>query len=344
MGRRDVIVIGASAGGVQALTELVRGLPASLPASVFIVCHFPPEGRSVLPEILSRAGPVLAAHPADGDRFYPGHIYVAPPNHHMLLGPGSLIRLVRGARENGHRPAIDPLFRSAARYYGARAAGVILTGGLSDGSAGLIALRAAGGVAVVQDARDAEVAAMPRAAASVAGADHVVPVSAMAPLLVRVVQDQVVDTNSGEGAMDPIDDMPETIDEDAERQVHGGHRGARSFFSCPECGGALWQVDEPEFLRFRCHVGHAYNAEVLLSEQAEGLEAALWTSVRIFREQSVLSRQLAARERELGRLDSAGRFQEQAELAERHGRLVLDHLLQIPGPEEAPAEPRAEAN
>lgn len=342
MARRDLIVIGASAGGVQALTELVRGLPASLPASVFVVCHFPAEGRSVLPEILSRSGALLATHPADDETVYPGHIYVAPPNHHMLLGPGGNLRVVRGARENGHRPAIDPLFRSAGRYFGDRVVGVILTGAQSDGAAGLIAVRTAGGVAVVQDPEDAEIATMPRTAASVAGADYIVPVARLASLLVRLVQDQEPDTG-GESEMDPIDAMPEVVEEDMARQVRGDNRGKRSVFSCPECGGALWQVDEPDLLRFRCHVGHAYGAEVLLSEQAEALEAALWTSVRTFREQSILSRQLAARERAVGNPETAARFLEQAEQAERHGRLIHDHLLKIPGPDEGSA-PSPESN
>jgi two-component system chemotaxis response regulator CheB len=161
MAGRDIIVVGASAGGVEALAQIARGLPAGLPASVFVVCHFPPGGRSVLPDILSRAGPLLAGHPADGDPFYPGQVYVAPPDRHLVLDPGNRVRLTRAARENHHRPAVDPLFRSAARHYGRRVVGVILTGALYDGTAGLIAVRAAGGVGVVQDPRDALVAAMP---------------------------------------------------------------------------------------------------------------------------------------------------------------------------------------
>src|SRR5262245_42965428 len=147
---RDIIVVGTSAGGVEALAGMARGLPVGFPASVFVVCHTQAGTRSVLPEILSRAGPLLANHPTDGEPFHPGHVYVAPPDHHLLLGPGGRVRLTRGPRENHHRPAIDPLFRSAARYYGPRVIGVILTGALHDGAAGLMAVRAAGGVAVVQ--------------------------------------------------------------------------------------------------------------------------------------------------------------------------------------------------
>jgi two-component system, chemotaxis family, protein-glutamate methylesterase/glutaminase len=161
MVRHDIVVIGASAGGVEALTRLMRDLPPGLPASLFVVCHFPPSDRSVLPDILSRAGPLLATHAIDGEPFHPGHVYVAPPDFHLLLAEGQRLRLTRGPRENHHRPAVDVLFRSAARTYGPRVIGVVLTGSLNDGSAGLLAIRAAGGVAIVQDPADAAVAAMP---------------------------------------------------------------------------------------------------------------------------------------------------------------------------------------
>jgi two-component system chemotaxis response regulator CheB len=176
MPNHDIIVVGASAGGIEVLRELVAGLPAGLPASLLVVCHVQPGARSILPEILSRAGPLLARHAGDGEPIYPGHIYVAPPDDHLLVGRG-VMRLDHGPRENRHRPAIDPLFRSAARAYGPRVAGVILTGYLDDGAAGLLAIRAAGGVAVVQDPADAMV-----------GADHVVAGRQLPALLTALVQ------------------------------------------------------------------------------------------------------------------------------------------------------------
>lgn len=323
---RDLIVIGASAGGVETLSEVVRGLPSSFPASVFVVCHFPPGSRSKLPEILSRSGPLLATHAVDGEPFYPGHIYVAPPDHHLLLGLEGRMRLNRGARENHHRPAVDPLFRSAARYYGRRVVGVILSGALHDGTAGLMALRAAGGLAIVQDPGEAFVAGMPQSAAQIAGADHIVPVAEMAPLLTKLVQEgssMGAETNPS----DPIERMHEVVDQDMDGQTRDARRGDVSVFTCPECGGALWQVDDARLLRFRCHVGHAYNAEVLLAEQSEALEAALWTAVRTFREQSVLARQLANRERAQGHAKAAQRFDEQAGQAEHQGDLIRRYLL-----------------
>ena len=187
MATHDIIVIGTSAGGVDVLSHMARGLPAGLPASIFIVCHFPAGSRSVLPEILSRSGPLLAVHARDGDPIYPSQIYLAPPDRHMLLVDGH-VKLTRGPREGGHRPAIDPLFRSAARLYGPRVIGVVLTGALHDGVAGLLAVRAAGGIAVVQDPADATVAALPMNATKFAGADHIVTAADLASRLTDLVR------------------------------------------------------------------------------------------------------------------------------------------------------------
>jgi len=339
MAGRDIIVVGASTGGVEALTQMVRGLPSGLPASLFVVCHFPPGLRSVLPEILSRSGPLLASHAADGEPFYPGQIYIAPPDHHLLLEPGKRMRLTRGARENHHRPAVDPLFRSAARHYGSRVIGVVLTGALYDGTAGLMAVRAAGGLAVVQDPDDALVAAMPQNAMEVAGVDHVVCIADLAPLLIGLSH-QPVEPDRGAETMDPIERMPEIAIQDMARQVRNERRGQVSVMTCPECGGALWQVDDAGLLRFSCHVGHVYRGEVLLSEQTEALEAALWTAVRTFKEKWVLASQLAHREQAAGNAQSAARFREQAEQAIRSGELIQHHLLSdaLPGGEPREAD------
>lgn len=331
MASRDVIVIGTSAGGVEVLTELVRGLPAGLPASLFIVCHFPTGWRSLLPSILSRAGKLLAAHPADGDPFYPGHIYVAPPDRHLLLAPEGRMRVVRGPRENHHRPAIDPLFRTAARYYGPRVVGVVLTGALNDGAAGLLAVRSAGGLSVVQDPADALMAAMPLNASRVAGADYLVPASGLAPLLAELVH-RPESADGGPLVSDPIDTMPQVVRRDMEEQAHNQRGGSVSVFTCPECGGALWQVGEKELIRFRCHVGHVYNGEALFADQAEALEAALWTAVRTFKEKIVLCRQLAQQESARGASEAAARFAEQGEQAGRYADLIQRHILEGPAP------------
>ncbi len=326
MAARDIIVVGTSAGGVETLSRLVRRLPSGFPASIFIVCHLPTGAHSFLPEILSREGALLASHAVDGEPFYPGQIYVAPPDRHLLLGPDRLIRLSRAARENRHRPAVDPLFRSAARYFGPRVLGVILSGALSDGVAGLLAVRGAGGLGIVQDPGDAIVAGMPQNAVDLAGADYVVRAADIAPLLTSLVQDQA-SLNPGDAMADPIDQMQSVVEADMDRQSRDQRPGEMSVFRCPECGGSLWQTRHPKLIQFRCHVGHVYNGEILLSEQSEALEAALWTAVRTFREKSILAQQLASHVRAEGNAESAARFEEQATQATRYGELIRQHLL-----------------
>jgi two-component system chemotaxis response regulator CheB len=324
MPAHDLIVLGTSMGGVEALIRIVKRLPADLPATLLIVEHFPPNCQSRLPEILAHAGPLPASHARDGEAILPGHIYIAPPDYHLIVEGGRL-RLDHGGRENRFRPSIDPLFRSAARQYDGRTIGVLLTGGAGDGVAGLIAVRHAGGVAIVQDPADAYAAAMPRSAIQIAGADHIVPLADIPGLLIELVGQRTV----GGKAMnaDPIEQMPKIVGKDMHAQENGERQGMPSVYICPECGGLLWQVDQDEMVRFRCHVGHAYYAEQLLEGQAETLEAALWMAVRIFRERAVLARQLANKERDLGHADAAARHDEQAELAERHGKSIQENLL-----------------
>ena len=239
------------------------------------------------------------------------------------------MHLDHGARENHHRPAIDPLFRTAVRAYGRRVVGVILTGGLHDGAAGLLAIRSAGSVTVVQDPDEAAVADMPRNASAIAGTDYVLPLAEIPPVLARLVREPV----SEEGVLamtDPIEHMPERVREDMAGQASGDRQGQLTVFTCPECGGAMWQVDEETLTRFRCHVGHAYYGEKLLAEQGEVLEAALWTAVRTFKERTILATQLAAQARERGDTWAAARFEEEAMVADRYGRLIQENLLRAP--------------
>lgn len=323
----DIIVIGASAGGVKVLTQLAQGLPAALPAALFVVSHISPLSMNVLPEILSRSGRILAHSARDGEPIYPGHIYVAPPDQHLLLEPGH-IRLSRGPRENFQRPAIDPLFRSAARCYGRRVVGVILTGALHDGVAGLMSIRAAGGIGIIQDPKDAEVPELPRSALEIAGADYVVTADQLAPLLVDLIRPPRA--SEGEKVMaevDPLEKMPQVVVADMAAQARGEKRGTLATFTCPECGGNLWQVDDQKLIRFSCHVGHAFHGEDLLGQQAVALEAALWTATRIFKEKTVLARQLAAVQRHQGNAESAVRFEEEAQLSERYSVLIQEYLL-----------------
>ena len=290
---RDIVVVGASAGGVEALQRLVRALPKDFPAAVFVVLHLWPRASSALPMILSRAGRLPAVHPVDNAPVEPGRIYVAPQDVHMLL-EGGRIRLVRGPRENRHRPAVDPLFRSAALSYGPRVIGVILTGSLDDGTAGLYAIKRAGGVAVVQDPSDAPYAGMPTHAIQNVPVDHIVPLAEIPRLLVQLVGTSVPpDKSQGNG--EEVKREVEYAEGSRDAMNSDDQPGEPAEFACPECHGALWEIKEGKILRFRCRVGHAYSAESLSSEMNDTTENALWVALRALEELASLHRKLASR-------------------------------------------------
>ena len=330
MAKRNIIVVGASAGGVEALSKLVAGLPAGLNAAVFVALHVSAHGRSMMPEILSRAGALPAVHPEDGEEIRGGRLYVAPPDRHLLVKRGR-VRVVRGPRENGHRPAIDPLFRTAAKAYGPRVIGVVLSGMLDDGAAGLRVVKAQGGLAVVQDPADAVYASMPRSAIEHAPVDFVAPLSELSGLLASLAQEEVEETvpQEGRAGKDTGDELTYETDI-AEFDVDALERpdkpGVPSSFSCPECGGVLWEVDR-ELPRFRCRVGHAFTAQSLLAEQTGALETALWTALTALEETAALSSKLHRRALEHGHDVSALRFAERARAAQEHARVIRQTLL-----------------
>jgi two-component system chemotaxis response regulator CheB len=328
MPRRDIVVIGASAGGVSALTDLVARLPADLPAAVFVVLHVPPYAVSRLPEILGRAGRLSARHARDGDVIRPGRILVAPPDRHLVLRAGR-VGLTRGPRENHSRPAIDPLFRSAARAYGPRVVGVVLSGALYDGSAGLLAVAARGGATVVQDPEEAAVAGMPRSALELVDVEHVLPAREIGPLLERLARRE--DEGVEEVAMaDDEERLDEVIRHDFATQAEDVRAEALTVYTCPDCGGVLWQDAAGPSVSFRCHVGHAFAPEVLLGLKIEELETALWSSVRLLREKATLTRQLAARSRTIGPGTTAERMEEQSDNYARQAELIQGLIEALP--------------
>jgi two-component system, chemotaxis family, protein-glutamate methylesterase/glutaminase len=334
---RDIIVIAASAGGVEALSQLVAALPPQLPAAVFAVVHFPAHATSVLPQILQRHGRLPAVHPEDGTAVRHGVIYVAPPNRHLTLHRGE-VRLTRGPRENGHRPSADPLFRSAARVYGRRVIGVVLTGNLDDGTAGLAAVARHGGVTVVQDPAEALYGGMPASAVANVAVDHVLPLAAIPALLMELANTPANGNGNGGGAVgegDARDEMEVEIAELEPGAIQADDRpGTPSGYSCPECHGSLFEIREGEMVRFRCRVGHAYGAETLLAEQAQSVEGALWTALQTLKERAAMGRRMARRMEERGSLRSAAIFHEQAEDADRRAALIREVLR-----EGAAAEP-----
>lgn len=327
MARHDVVTIGASAGGVEALLTIARSLPANLPAAVFIVLHIPANSASVLPMLIDRACPLPAAHAVDGERIRAGRIYVAPPDHHLMLH-GDIVRVVHGPRENRCRPAVDPLMRSAAQHYGPRAVGVILSGSLDDGTAGLLALKRQGGVAIVQDPEDALFPGMPTSALSVVDVDYCLPLAEIGPALVRIVSEPLdIEERAMPRETDRLDDENRSTEMDPALVETDDRPGRPSPFGCPECGGVLWELENSDMMRFRCRVGHAYSVESLLADQTEGLEAALWSAMRALEEKASLTHRLAERATEQSQHRAAARFNEQSTTAEEHAHAIRTVLL-----------------
>jgi two-component system chemotaxis response regulator CheB len=284
-----VVVIGASAGGIHALLELSAALPPSFPAPVCIVQHVG-SNPSLLPELLRFRGPNHAMHAEDGQRLTTGTLHVAPPDCHMLL-QDSHVRLRHGPKENHARPAVDPLFRSAAASFGPRAIGVVLTGQMDDGTAGLKAIKDCGGTAIVQDPATAAEPEMPRSALENVAVDHCLPLAGIASLLQRLVErpapadeHPVPDRILREVAINQGDATMENLQ----------HIGVPSSLTCPDCGGSLWEVDEARPLRYRCHTGHAFGALSLARVQKEAAEHALYGGIRALREREMLLRRVAA--------------------------------------------------
>lgn len=325
MAGHDIIVVGASAGGVEALMTLVRDLPADLPAAIFVVLHIPAQEPSLLPTILNRAGRLIALHPKDGEEIKYGHMYVAPPDHHLLLEEG-YIRIVRGPKENRHRPAVDPLLRSAARAYGPRVIGVVLTGALDDGTAGLLAVKRRGGVTVVQDPKEALYPGMPQSAVKHVQIDYCLSLTKIGLLLLHLSQQPV----SGATQYPLSEEMEKEVKIAAmETNALNDHEqvGNPSTFSCPECGGVLWELQDGALLRFRCRTGHAFSPESVLAEQSEELERALWVALKTLEEKVSLSRRMAQQAHSHGREWLARNFEEKLREAEEHATLLRKLLL-----------------
>jgi two-component system, chemotaxis family, protein-glutamate methylesterase/glutaminase len=308
--KRDLVVVGASAGGVEALRDLLRRLPAGLPAAVLVVLHLPSESRSSLPAILDRVCELPVRPARHGERLERGTVTVAVPDVHLMV-VGDRILLSRGPRENGHRPAVDVLFRSAAHAAGPRVVGVVLSGALDDGTAGVIAVRSRGGVGVAQDPDDAMYASMPLHASEIGGAEYVVPVAAMPELLGRLLTEEVdvADVPPPSELMQTEAGMAQL---DGEAYDTADRPGSASGFGCPTCHGALFTITEGGMERFRCRVGHAWSPEALAEEQSQALEGALWMALRGLEERAALSLQMGRRAEERGHGRTAQRFRARA--------------------------------
>lgn len=321
----DIIVIGASAGGIEAATQLVRSLPADIPAAIFVVIHIAPHSNSVLPQILQRRGHLPATHPKDGEEIQNGKIYVAPPDLHLIIKPG-YINLAHGPKENRHRPAVDPLFRSAAQAYKSRVIGVILSGTLDDGTAGLLAIKKLDGIAIAQDPEEALYEGMPRSAIENVNVDYVLSIAEIGKKLVTLAHEPAeTNNNSVDSQLAMETDMAE-LDSEAVQSLE--RPGKESPYSCPECGGVLWEINNSNFLRFRCRTGHAFSPDSLFAEQSEALEHSLWVALRALKEQSALSRKLADRAKAQNHPIAAERFAKRAQEADARADVIRRALVQ----------------
>lgn len=318
MRAHDIIVIGTSAGGFSALKQLLRQLPPDLPATIFIVQHISSAQFNGLPTLLERAGKLKVSHPSDGERFLKSHVYVAPPDHHLMIEDGH-IRLSQGPKENLTRPAVDPLFRSAALAFRSRVVGVVLTGELDDGTAGLWSVKYRGGTTVVQDPEDAEHPSMPRSAANNVSVDYCLPLSEIGPLLVRLANDAAGEESAAPSEKLEIENRIALDDPRALAELQ--RLGELTSLTCPDCHGSLWQLREEEFVRFRCRTGHAYTIDTLLAEQDQALENILRDALRSAVEKSTLALIATEQARRTG--DEETRNERESTLREAEKRVQL---------------------
>ncbi len=328
MANRNIIVIGASAGGIVPLTDLITFLPKDLNASIFIVQHIPAHSPSFLPDILNRLGGVHAHHPEDGDMIEPGKIYIAPPDRHLLIEKDRVV-VRKGPKENRFRPSIDALFRSAAYEYGNRVIGVILSGLLDDGTSGLWSVKRLGGIAIVQEPEEAEYPDMPLSAKENVEVDFALPISKISKILSFLTQETVADKHEiSKEELDRIKLEVEiaTKDDAFERGVM--NKGELTPFTCPSCHGVLVRIEEGEIIRFRCHTGHAYTASALLADVTTSAEEILWQAMRGLEEITMLLEKIGSHYKERGNATTAELFFSKAREHKERARVVHDSVFQ----------------
>jgi two-component system chemotaxis response regulator CheB len=324
MPHRDIVAIGASAGGVEALQHLMSKLPASFEAAVLVTVHLAEDYPSSLDKILSRSGPLPAHFASSGEALQTGQIFIAPPQRHLVLADGDRLDLGHGPRENNARPAIDPMFRSVALCCGSRGIGVVLSGLLGDGAAGLLALKQQGGVTVVQEPSDATFAEMPSTALQRANPDHVVPLERLPELLAKLVQQP-----SGH----PVS-ASERLRFEVEIAKNGHYSmanmdkiGRRSVLACPDCHGVMWEIEEGNLVRYRCHVGHAHTAESMRYALDENLTRALAAALRALDERVALAEKLRDKAIESQHKLSVDLWQRRVEETQRDAEIIRESIM-----------------
>jgi two-component system chemotaxis response regulator CheB len=321
----DIVVVGASAGGVESLTAFVGALEPDLPATILVVLHVPASGASALPRILERAGNLPVEIAAPRQELQRGRIVIAPPDRHLVVIDDQL-RTSHGPRENGHRPAVDVLFRSVARACGPRVIAVVLSGSLDDGTAGAITIKERGGIVLAQDPAEAAYPGMPQSVIRHVEGTEIGTAEQLGEAVTRLCR---TPATPKQDAMGPELVLAEVMSASVEDSATSEPPGQPAGFGCPECHGALFEIEDGGLLRFRCRLGHAWSSQGLLLEQAQSLENALWMALRTLEEKATLSTQLAERAAERGSALSFKRFTEQAQEATRSAALVR-RLLESP--------------
>lgn len=326
-GERDIIVIGSSAGGIKALVEFVKSLPTGFTASIFIAQHVAPHTESMLPDILSTLGPLNAKHPQDGEVIKPGQIYVAPPDHHMLLEEDKVL-IKRGPKENRFRPSVDALFRSAAYNFGPRVIGVVLSGYLDDGTSGLWSVKRLGGLTVVQDPDDAAFPAMPSNVLEFVEVDYVVPIAELAALLTKLTNEPAPPQSTVKKEDLSLLEIELAIarHDDAFR-MGVIDKGELTPFTCPDCHGALTKLIEGNLIRFRCHTGHSYTISALLSELTESVESIMTQAMRGLEETNMLLNHLGDYFEDFKKKEVAELFYQKAKDADKQARIIHDSIF-----------------
>jgi two-component system chemotaxis response regulator CheB len=326
--QRDVVVIGASAGGVTALLELVKALPADFSAPIFIVQHVAADSPSILPQLLMAVSALPAKHAENGELAQPGVIYVAPPNHHLLL-EGKQVLVTRGPKENRFRPSIDALFRSAAYAYGPRVIGVVLTGYLDDGTSGLWSVQQMGGVTIVQDPQEAQFPAMPANALEAVAVDYIVSLASLAPLLTRLTTEPAPAKQPVAKTELALLQLEVTIAKKGNAFELGIiDHGQPTSLTCPDCHGALTQLIESHIIRFRCHTGHAYTLSSLLGEVTQSVESLLYQSMRGMEETKLLLQRLGEHFSQNHQPTVAAIFFNKAAQTGTQARVIYDSIVQ----------------
>jgi two-component system, chemotaxis family, protein-glutamate methylesterase/glutaminase len=332
MRRRELVVVGTSAGGIEALQQLLSALPTSFDAAVLIVLHTSEDSPGVLARVLQRSSAMPVSFPADGEVIRKSRVYLAPPGAHMII-EGNLIRVIKGPRENLHRPAIDPLFRSAAAHWGRAVIGVVLTGMLDDGTSGLMVIHARGGAAVVQEPSTALFASMPASALEQVPDALVLSLQAIPSALLGLIGEQIPEEDIA-GRQSPVSEsqlekeikIAEFQMAEIEDESRPGHP---SPFACPDCGGVLWELDDKAFLRFRCRVGHAFTARHLGAEQRQAVETALWSALRALEERGSLYQRMAEGAASREHLVTSRKFGENAANMHENARVLREFLLRV---------------